>query len=97
MRIRFHPSAIVDLEQSIEYYKNIDENIVINFTNSLEICLKNIQEFPEIYPFETKKAQKVALHNFPYSVIYQNCNTFIFIFAVFHHKRNPHSLNNRIR
>lgn len=89
MKIKLHAKAEQDLREALEYYFEIDSKLEKKFISHLEQTFNKILKFPNLYPFETKTAQKTLMSTFPYIVIYEQYEDIIMILAIFHTSRNP--------
>jgi plasmid stabilization system protein ParE len=96
MKIKLHPEAVEDLENSIEYYENIDINLKNKFLKDLDITFERLKKHHHIYPFETKYSQKVLMNTFPYIILFTVIKKDINILAIFHTKRDPKKLEKRL-
>ncbi|MDO9265900.1 MAG: type II toxin-antitoxin system RelE/ParE family toxin [Sulfurimonas sp.] len=89
MKIKLHAKAEQDLQEALDYYFEIDSKLEKKFISHLEQIFNKILKFPNLYPFETKTAQKTLMSTFPYIVIYEQYEDIIMILAIFHTSRNP--------
>jgi len=96
MTLRLHPKAEDDLANTLNYYHEIDEKLEAKFLKYLEITFDKIKKFTNLYPFENEVAQKVTIEKFPYIVLYEQYEDMIMILAIFHTKRDPYTLANRV-
>ncbi len=96
MTIRLHPKAEEDLINALNYYYEIDERTEAKFLKYLELTFDKILKFTNLYPYENEVVQKVIVEKFPYIVLYEQYEDIIMILAVFHTKRNPKTLIDRV-
>lgn len=96
MIIKLHPDAEKDLEKALKYYFEIDEVLEIKFLKYLEHTFDKILQFPNIYPYENEVVQKVIVEKFPYIVLYEQHKGMVMILAIFHTKRDPNTLIDRV-
>jgi len=96
MTIKLLPDAEDDLYKALEYYQGIDRKLKDKFINELDNTFEKILKFPNLYPFETQTSQKILMHKFPYIILYEKYQNIIMILAIFHTKRNPRDLTDRI-
>ena len=96
MLVKLHPKAEEGLENALNYYYEIDEKIEAKFLKYLDSTFDKILKFTNLYPYENKVAQKVLVENFPYIVLYEQNEETIMVLAIFHTKRNPQTLTDRV-
>ncbi len=96
MTVRLHPKAEEDLINALNYYYEIDEKIEAKFLKYLELTFDKILKFANLYPYENEVAQKVIVEKFPYIVLYEQYEDMIMILAIFHTKRDPDTLTDRV-
>lgn len=96
MKFTFHPDALVELNQAIDYYEEQQENIGFQFLREVYFTIQRIINFPEAYPKLSKNTRKSLTNKFPFAVIYQIKKDEILIIAVTHLARKPRYWKERI-
>jgi len=96
MIIRLHPKAEEDLENALNYYYEIDNKLEAKFLKYLDATFDKILKFKNLYPYENEVVQKIVVEKFPYIVLYEQYGEIIMILALFHTKRNPQTLTDRV-
>lgn len=96
MMLKLHPKAEEDLIDTLNYYYDIDAKLEAKFVEYLEITFDKIEQFAHLYPYENEVVQKVIVEKFPYIVLYEQYEDMIMILAIFHTKRDPDTLVNRV-
>lgn len=87
-KIIFRKQANQDLADAIEWYEIKKLGLGKQFLSAVETCIGLIALEPEMFPVIHKNIRKARIKRFPYS-IYFNCNQEnLFIFAIFHAKRD---------
>jgi len=97
MQIKFLQESLNELDSAKEYYENIAEGLRDRFLKEISLYFEKISKFPNLYPYENEKTQKVILQTFPYIIYYQQKESYIVIVAIFHTSQNPKKLKSRIR
>ncbi len=96
MMLKLHPKAEEDLIDALNYYSAIDEKLEATFLKYLELTFDKIEKFTHLYPYENHVVQKVIVEKFPYIVLYEQYQDMIMILAIFHTKRDPDMLADRV-
>ena len=96
MMLKLHPKAEEDLINILNYYYEIDDKLEAKFLKYLEFTFDKIEKFTHLYPYENKTVQKVTVEKFPYIVLYEQHGDTIMILAIFHTKRDPDILTDRV-
>jgi len=96
MTLRLHPKAEEDLVNALNYYYEIDETIEAKLLKYLELTFDKILQFTNLYPYENEVVQKVIVEKFPYIVLYEQYEDVVMILAIFHTKRDPNKLIDRV-
>ncbi len=91
--ILFHPSAIVDIRLSQDWYSKESKTASDRFATSIIKAIKNLERFPYSYPICFSNIRRMIVHGFPYNIYYQFDNDRIIILAVSHAHRDPVYLN----
>lgn len=87
--IRFHPSVQKDIDELLEYYEAIANNLIDGFWLELEVALADIQQNPERHHYDVNKLRRCNLKRFPYNILYLVKSDRIRIQVIRHNKRNP--------
>jgi len=96
MTVRLHPKAEEDLINALNYYYKKDEKLEEKFLKYLEFSFDKILKFPNLYPYENEVVQKVIVEKFPYIVLYEQYEDTIMVLAIFHSRRDPKILTDRV-
>ncbi len=88
-RLVILPFAEIDLKETLDYYKEKTEGIDIVFLKEINSSFRQILKNPEIAPKYRRDIQKFVLSKFPFCIYYIDTVQVIYIFAIFHNKRNP--------
>ena len=96
MNYKFHPLAIKELEDAIDYYSHINDALDVEFLEEFYSSIHRIQEFPNAWTKLSKESRRCILNRFPYAIIYLVKNQFIVIIAVMQLNRKPNYWENRM-
>jgi plasmid stabilization system protein ParE len=96
--IGFLDDALLDLKEAKNYYKSININLDKRFSRSVNSIIKRIVENPDIFPEKYNQIRVAVIKNFPFTVQYlvSTLSKKIVIVAIFHDKRNPDTIVDRL-
>lgn len=89
MIVQFHPEAVEELDCTIEYYNNLQENLGLKFYKEFLNSLELIKLYPKTWPRFTKKTRKIIIAKFPYALVYVYNKESLTILAVMNAYRKP--------
>ena len=95
MKYKFHPLAIKELEDSIDYYKKISLTLGLEFLNEFHSSIQRILKFPFAWTKLTNTCRRCMLNRFPYGTIYTVEEDLITIIAVMQLNQKPNYWENR--
>lgn len=88
-KVVIHPEAKQELKEARDYYRNIDLKLAQAFLDSVDSYLKIISENPFLFQIKYKDYREAYLRKFPFSIIYEVDNDYIYVDSVFLTHRNP--------
>ena len=91
------PALTIDIQDIVDYYKNINPELAIAFLDRIDETKKHIADFPTAFEIKYKNVRTVLLKQFPYHIHYilNDTKKQIVILAVIHAYRNPKDYSNR--
>lgn len=93
----FHPAAKQELNDTVNYYDNINPDLGDAFLDEFERTLGRIQQFPKAWSLLSENTRCCRMGRFPYSIIYQIQEEGNFlVIALMHWQRKPHYWENRL-
>lgn len=88
--IRFHQSAIAELDEAIAYYEEQRVGLGLDLNTEVERAVNRIQENPAIGAHHKNTQFQFSLvRRFPFVVFYRELDETIWIVAIAHGKRRP--------
>ena len=87
--LRFHPDIESEVRASFFWYQGQANGLGDDFLNELESAYQAIEELPKTWPLFQNEFHRFLLPRFPFSVIYREYDSSIFIVAVMHNSRKP--------
>jgi hypothetical protein len=85
----YHPLARREQARAVVRYADIDPNIAQDFRAELNRFLSQARAQPLFFPIETRDVRRCVLACFPYSIIYRDLPSCVWVIAVAHHSRDP--------
>ena len=89
MNYSFHPSAIAEFISAAEYYREIQNDLALDFIKEVYLAIERIIQFPEAWPNISPGIRRSLCKRFPYGVLYSIAGNEIFIIAVMHMMKKP--------
>ncbi|MEM9767238.1 MAG: type II toxin-antitoxin system RelE/ParE family toxin [Cyanobacteria bacterium P01_D01_bin.71] len=89
MRYVFHPEALSEYAEAIQYYTKQRVEVAQAFINAIEDAVYRIQESPTRYAAIDEDIRRCMAYQFPYGVLYAIEKDYILILAVMHCSREP--------
>jgi plasmid stabilization system protein ParE len=87
--LRLHPEAEQEYLAALAWYRERSAAAARQFQSAMARAGRTIQRAPQRWPFYFRDFSKYTLHQFPFSLIYQEMITEIVVFAVAHGSRKP--------
>ena len=89
MNFYFHKEAEEEFQNAVDYYKEIQEELGLDYTNEVYKTIERIIALPKAWPLLEDDIRRCLTNRFPYGIIYSIEPTGIFILSIMHLKRNP--------
>jgi toxin ParE1/3/4 len=89
MRYVFHPEALSEYREAVQYYTEQRIEVAQAFINTIEDAIYRIREFPNRYAVIEEDVHRCMVRRFPYGVLYTIEQDYILILAVMHCSREP--------
>lgn len=92
---RLHSLAKKELLESVDWYENERKGrgakFLIAYLKTLKLLLSN----PLAFPKDFYEVRKLYVPKFPFTIYYEVFGNEVFIYAIFHQKRDPETWKNR--
>ena len=95
MNFSFHPDAALELNQAVDYYKNINPDLGLKFSNEIYLAIQRAISLPKAWTIIDNDIRRLLVNNFPYGILYSELKNEIFIIAVMHLHKQPNYWKNR--
>lgn len=95
MLYKFHPQAVVDIEEALEWYQTKSNDLPKRFFQELDRYIQIACLYPEIFP-RKHGCRKINLSTFPYLIFYRVQHNYIEIIGVFQCNNNSDSIEENV-
>jgi toxin ParE1/3/4 len=89
MRYVFHPEALTEYSEAVQYYTEQRIEVAQAFINAIEDTIYQIRESPNRYAAIDDDVRRCMARRFPYGILYTVEQDYILIVAVMHCSREP--------
>lgn len=89
MRLQYTDRAKDDLEMAFEWYERQRRGLGFEFLDCIELSVKNIIRFPEIYQISYSNFHRCVIRRFPFSIFYTIESNEIIVHSVFDNRQDP--------
>ncbi len=91
------PAVRADVENAVDYYKNIDMKLAQQFLFRIREARKYLADSPFSFQTKYRNVRTLLLKQFPYHIHYlvDSDNKLIIILAIIHSYKNPVDYSNR--
>ena len=89
MRLRYTQRAKHDVEFAFEWYEKQRRGLGFEFLDCIEIAIKGILGFPEMYQLCYSNFRRCVIRKFPFSIFYTIEDKEIVIHSVFDNRQDP--------
>ncbi len=94
-RLEVKTEAIADMTVAFEWYEDKRTGLGTEFLNEVELYFDRIIRNPAQY--KSFRNERIAvLHRFPYKVVFEIEKDCIVVYAVYHDKRDPETMSERL-
>ncbi|MCL1465490.1 type II toxin-antitoxin system RelE/ParE family toxin [Argonema galeatum] len=89
MKYVFHPEALAEYAEAVQYYAEQRSEVAQMFINAIEDAVYGIRESPTRWAIVDEDVWRCLTRKFPYSILYTSEQDYILILAVTHCSREP--------
>ena len=89
MTVVFHPKAIEEFEQTIQFDEERETGLGLDFAGEVYAAISRIMCYPEGWASISASTRRVLVSRFPYGVIFQEKDEVLRIIAVAALQRKP--------
>ncbi len=95
MKYVFHPEALAEYADAVQYYAKQRVEVAQAFVDAVEDAVYRIRESPTRYIVIDEDIRRCMTRKFPYGIIYTIEQDYILILGVMHCSREPGYWKNR--
>ena len=92
MRLRYTQRAKQDVAVAFEWYEKQRRGLGFEFLDCIEIAIKDILAFPEMYKLCYLNFRRCVIRRFPFSIFYTIEDKEIVVHSVFNNRQDPKKL-----
>ena len=81
--------ALLQTEESFNYYESKEKGLGIRFKNEIIIIFELIKKNPLLFPAKFKHYREALVKGFPFLIVYEIEPKEVIILNVFHTSQNP--------
>jgi toxin ParE1/3/4 len=89
MKYVFHPEALAEYAENVQYYAEQRTEVAQAFINAVEDAVYRVRESPTRWTVLDEDVRRCLTRKFPYGVLYTIEQDYILILAVMHCSREP--------
>ena len=89
MRHKFHPEALLEFEEAVQFYKERGRTLGQRFAKEVRMTIAKIVAAPDRWRVLEQDVRLCRARVFPYAVLYTIEADYILIVAIAHGKRRP--------
>jgi toxin ParE1/3/4 len=89
MKYVFHPEALTEYAEAVQYYAQQRHELAQAFINAVEDAVYQIRESPHRWSLFDEDIRRCLTRKFPYGILYTIEQDYILILAVMHCSREP--------
>lgn len=93
---QLHSLAKKELADAVDWYEEERKGRGAKFFVAYLKTLKALLANPSVYPIDFDKVRKANLPKFPYSIYFEEVGNELFVYSVFHNKRDPAAWKKRV-
>jgi toxin ParE1/3/4 len=97
MKYVFHPDALIEYSEAVQYYVQQSKELAQAFVNVVEDAIYRIKEYPDRYPPVEDDIHRCLTKKFPYAILYSIEKDYILILAIMHCNRKPDYWKSRLK
>lgn len=90
------PEAEHDIAEAAAWYERQRAGLAEQFLSSLDACIRGIYRTPQMHAVYYQTYRRALLRRFPYAVFYEDTESAVIVYGVFHTSVNPDKWRERL-
>jgi hypothetical protein len=86
---------MAEAEAARDWYEHAREGLGVVFATEVDRVVSMIEQHPSRFPFHADGLRRASLRRFPFSVFFEEADDITYVWAVFHHRRDPSTIERR--
>jgi plasmid stabilization system protein ParE len=95
--ISFTPEAEDDSYQGYSWYESRRIGLGREFITAVDACLQSISRNPKLYQTIYQDYRRAVVRRFPFSVIYEETDSEVIVYAIFDGRQDPDKWRERLQ
>jgi hypothetical protein len=95
MPVRFHRAATAEAVAARDWYEHARRGLGVRFVAEVERVINLVEQYPSRFPFHTVGIRRASLRRFPFSIFFEKVDNVTYVWAIFHHRRDPSTIEQR--
>jgi plasmid stabilization system protein ParE len=88
--------AELDIAEAYAWYEDRGVGLGEEFLSSVDACLEGVRRWPRMNAVVHEDFRRSLIRRFPYAVFYEQSESTVTIYAVFHTSRDPDKWRHRL-
>lgn len=90
LKLELSPAAEIDFDDAVDWYNAHDEDVTEYFIEAVNSTLAFIKSSPSAFPLiYASSVRKALVKKFPFVILFAEEEDRIYVYSVFHTRRNP--------
>lgn len=90
------PEAEFDISDAYGWYEERRPGLGEEFLSCISACIQRIRRAPEMHAKVHEEYRRALVRRFPYAVFYENTDTTVTVYCIFHTSREPEKWRKRL-
>jgi toxin ParE1/3/4 len=91
------PEAKSEAREAYDWYEEQDRGLGDEFLRCLELAFRQVAQNPQQYPVRFDSFRRILIRRFPYAIYFEDNETKIYVYSIFHCSQNPVKLTRKLR
>ncbi|HEY8930541.1 MAG TPA: type II toxin-antitoxin system RelE/ParE family toxin [Mucilaginibacter sp.] len=88
-KLLIQKEALVELQEAFDWYEEQKIDLGYEFLNEVEVCYRNLSDYPERYSYINERYRRIKTDRFPYILVFEIEGNVVIVNTIRHIKRKP--------